>query len=232
MITGRSWSRRGSLLLVLLSGLVGVAIAGLVAHTQETGGGSPPASTARRMPGPAGVETSPPRLLLGGRPAALVVDPTDPSYDPSKFLQVLPLRDLFAQGPRAVPWAAVMERYLTSAITRDLSHLPGPPVVEVACRSTTCRFAWTADRESYPHISRLIRFLYIGSGSGPGHAENDWIVVYKGGRMEGVDVTDAQALLRALDAKRATQLRAAHARAARGRPLRGLELAILPKEVS
>jgi hypothetical protein len=218
------------ILVIGFSAIMGVGVAFALRSPGST------VTPGRRTVSGSGVSTGrtgtprfvPPGSSENGR---IETDPTNPRYDPTKFLRVMPVRNLFAMEPRSSDWAGPMEQFFREHVARDVSQLPAPIAIDVECKTTMCRFRWDAPGEAGAKIRRLISFLYIGSGAGSGIDDNEWVIMYKGGWLEGISAGNPEVLARALEAQRKKQLRVAKARAERGQPiLRELSPSELPTE--
>jgi hypothetical protein len=161
---------------MLASGSVGLLIAFL---TTPEARGNPVAADDSGAASPAGIRPAsgrsvpaarrpPPRLQVPHEvePPPVQLVPGQPGYDPTRFTAFVPLRSVFGQEPRDPAWADAVERALPGVVLRDVERLvPGLKIVEIVCRTSTCRLEWKAPPESEKRAAEVMRFLMPGSVS-------------------------------------------------------------------
>lgn len=214
-----SW--RGPVLLSALlgSGAVGLLVAFLTTPVARGGTADPRAHLAETRATPGGAaDEAPRRAALPARrkpvklhlaheleqpPVQLV--PGKAGYDPTRFASFIPLQAVFVQEPRNPAWADAIERALPQVVLRDIERvLPGFKVLEVICKTSTCRLEWSAPPEVEKHALDVLRVLMPGSvaqTAAPYH-----YVALAGGEWKFKDVPlddPARALETAMQARKA-----------------------------
>ncbi len=154
----------------------------------------------------------PPEFTPGGQPAEVETVPGSPFYDPTRLMAIMSANAIFEQEPRVTPWAQTMESSLQSQLARELPTLvPGATLVSVECKTTTCKVTWQPTSTSdNGKLHMFMKALYMGSGAGSGSARNEIVLVYGGGTMSKINVSDARNIVSALPEirkRRLTQIR-------------------------
>jgi hypothetical protein len=211
--------RVASALVVLLCGALGM-LASELAHQGNrsvrggaSGKDAPPRRHDVAANRAAARRNGSPTFLASSSSPAVQTVPGQPGYDPTRFLSVMPAGDIYAQEPRNEPWAAKVESWLADRARRDLARaVPELEELEVECRTTMCRYTWTAPGFRSRAIRDMIGALLIGSGAGeptatggasplrPGQSE--MYVAYAGGVLADLPPGATDELFRTIEENR------------------------------
>lgn len=167
----------------------------------------------RRIPGFAqGVPTF--TRSQSGQPAIQDV-PGAPGYDPTNFSGLVSMSKVFEAEPRDEQWAGRIEAWISARLVEDLRSIAPLVKATVECRTTACRWRWSAPQEAQPNTEEVMRWvqrtLYMGSITENTGRDEITTAYFGGGRgFTGLQMGDAAALIERLKHRRASILRSIH----------------------
>jgi hypothetical protein len=149
---------------------------------------------------------NPPRFAVAA-PPKIELRPGAPGYNPSRFLALMPARDVFEQEPRRESWAKPIENWFTETVAKDFANIKSLRNLRVECRTSSCRFQWEDAGDDNRRIARLIRVLYnVGGGGAEKHEVT--LMLQGAGLVAGISPDDPQGAIAAVKARRDEQIRA------------------------